>query len=211
MKRTYLLILASLPWLAACHPDTRPEWQQAQAAPHLEIPAGVDTPGRSAEMVVPPASGDVEGAVHHDAAPPTSVLMTSDKDTDAAWQTVTEAIAGAGLGKVISRDDQQHRLGMMIKGSALPQPRRGFFSRLFRSKPDPNREYYARIGVDSENGETVVKLDGDGRAVLHLGDILESPTLHLATSKGGDVSRQERPRNRVPDNSGIPDASGRTR
>ena len=208
MKYSLLLIIASLPLLAACHHDTRPAWQKAEVAPHLKIPAGIDTPGRSAEMSVPAATGQVEGEVHDDTAPPSSVTLTSDQDTSAAWQDLTAKIEKLGVGTIISRDNQQHHLGLVIKGSDLPGPQGGFFSRMFASKPDPSRDYYAMVGVASENGQTVVNVDGDSRAALHLGQLLQGPTLHLAGSKGGDVSRLEQ-RNRVPTQTGAPDASGR--
>ncbi len=210
MKYSSLLIIACLPLLAACHRDTRPDWQQARVAPHLEIPAGIDTPGRSAEMSVPAAVGKVEGSVHDDTTPPTTVAMTSDQDPAAAWQTVTDRLKAADAGQVISRDDQEHNLGVSIKGSQLPKPEGGFFSRMFRSKPDPKRDYFTHIKVISENGETFVNLDGDGRAVLYFGHLLEGKSLQFAKAKGGSVSVEYK-RNRVrSENSGAPDASGRT-
>ncbi len=208
MKFSTIILLASLPLLASCHRDTRPEWQQAEAASHLKIPEGVDTPGRSAEMVVPAASGKVEGTVHDDTTPPTSMSLVSDSDIDGAWQVVTGKITGAGIGAIVSRDDAQHQLGLKIKGSELPQPERGFFSRIFHSGPDVARKYYAAIDVISQNGETMVNIDGDGPAVLHLGSMLEGKSLKPVAQKGGDVSRAA-PRRIEFQQSGGMDASGK--
>lgn len=210
MKHTRMILIACLPILAACHHDARPNWQRAEAAPHLTIPDGIDTPGRSAEMSVPAASGQVEGAVHDDTSPPTSLTMTSDQETGVAWQTVTDRLQASGTAQVVSRDSQEHDLSVSIKGSQLPKPDGGFFSRMFRSKADPERDYFAHISVASENGETLVTLDGDGRAVLYFGHLLEGKSLQFAKSKGGSVSIEDR-RNRVPSNTGAPDASGRRR
>ncbi|MGA7296548.1 MAG: hypothetical protein WBW92_03425 [Rhodanobacteraceae bacterium] len=208
MKFSTILILASLPLLASCHRDTRPEWQQAEAAPHLKIPGGIDTPGRSAEMVVPAASGRVEGTVHDDTTPPTSMSLVSDSDIDGAWQVVTGKLTGARIGAIVSRDDDQHHLGLKIKGSELPQPESGFFSWIFHNGPDPARKYYASIGVISQNGETMVNIDGDGPAVLHLGSMLEGKSLKPVAQKGGDVSRAAPRRIQFQQSSGM-DASGK--
>lgn len=207
MKLSCILILASLPLLVSCHRDTRPDWQKADAVAHLKIPDGVDTPGRSAEMVVPAATGETEAMVHNDTTPPTTVSLTSENDVDTAWQTVSNRLAKSGAGTVLSRDDQQHHLSLNIKGSALPQPDRGFFSNLFHSKPDPARKYFATVGVISQNGVTTVNIDGDGEAVLHLGTVLAGGSLRPVAQKGGSVSTAA-PRKIEFEPSGAKDASG---
>lgn len=173
MNKLIFIALAGALALAGCHRDTRPAWQRAHAAEHLKIPEGIDSPGRSGEMSVPAATTSVEGTVHDDTTPPGSITLDTDSGVDAAWQQVTAKVGDAGVGTVLSRDDQAHHLGVTLKGSEIPQPKRGFFSRMFHHAPDPDRVYYATVEVVSENGKTLIRINGDGPAVLRLNDVLK--------------------------------------
>lgn len=209
MKLSYILILASLPVLASCNRDTRPDWQKAESAPHLTIPASVDTPGRSAEMVVPDATGDSEAMAHNDTTPPMGLSLTSEDAVGTAWQTVSNRLDSVGIGTIVNRDDVDHRLSLNVKGSELPKREDGFFSRLFGSKPDPSRNYFAVIDVISQNGQTMVNINGDGRAVLPLSSLLEGGSLKPVAQKGGAVSTAA-PRTPLRDSGNVQrDASGR--
>lgn len=209
MKLFYILILASLALLASCHRDTRPDWQKAEAASHLQIPNGVDTPGRSAEMTVPAATGNSEAMVHDDTTPPSGVSLTSENDVDTAWQTVNDRLTSAGVGTIVSRDDAKHDLSLNIKGSELPKREVGFFSRMFRSKPDPSRNYFATVDVLSQNGQTTVNINGDGRAVLQLSAMLEGGSLKPMAQKGGSVSTAAPRTDRLRNSGEGRDASGK--
>ncbi len=209
MKLFYILILASLPVLASCHRDTRPDWQKAEAASHLEIPSGLDTPGRSAEMLVPTATGDGNAMVHNDTTPPSGLSLTSEDDVDTAWQTVNDRLTSGGIGTIVSRDDARHDLSLNIKASELPKRSGGFFSRMFRSKPDPSHNYFATIGVLSQNGQTTININGDGRAVLQLSSMLEGGSLKPMAQKGGSVSTAAPRTQRLRNSGATRDASGK--
>lgn len=182
MKISTIVLTVGLLALAACHNDTRPAWQTAEVAPHLDIPTGVDTPGLGDEMVVPGAAQVDAADVGRDARPPTSVSLVSNGDVASTWQVVTAKLDTTGIGTIQARNDQAHQLALAIKGSELPGADAGLWTRIFHNTPDPNRDYLATIGVKSINGETLIDIDGDGRAVLHLATVVKSVSISDAAA-----------------------------
>lgn len=179
-----LLLLLLLPFLGACHHERRAtSWEQARTTPYLDIPEGMDTPGRSAEMVIPDIAADIPGSTYGDARPPVNVVLVSEDDPAAAWSLVNTRIKAAGVGRELARDDARHRLALDIAPAELPQQDRGFFARLFRSSEERNkREYFVAVAVNFVNGETRVSVDGDARAAMYLGNVLEGPGLRNIAS-----------------------------
>lgn len=204
-----LMMLGVALLLTACHRDTRPYWQGATVEPELQIPTDVDAPGFSNAMVIPSVSGEVKGTVHGGTRPPVSVQLSSSDDVDTAWQVVRGRLQAIKKGKIVDENASQHSISLNIKGNELPQPEAGFFSGLFRSKPDPSRDYFATVDVASVNGETLVTIGGDGWAVLYLDDVLEGRLMRGTGAEDEGVALPiEAPG--LPDKgSGAPDASGR--
>lgn len=180
MKIAPIIIFACLPALAACHHDTRPAWQRAEAVPHLDIPADVDAPGRSAEMLVPGAEDSKTVTVADSLRPPVGITLYSDSDVAATWVLVTSKVDALGEHTILDRDDAARSLDLTIKGSSLPGANAGFWHGLFHNTPDPEQDYFASVDVKSVNGETLIALDGDGRAVLYLKSLIKG-TSHVQT------------------------------
>lgn len=208
MKLSILVVLAGALVLASCHRDTRPGWQKAEPVSHLTIPAGIDSPGRSAEMVVPESAGTIEGSVRDSAVPPVTVSLASDSDVEATWQKVVNRLEADDLGQVVRKDDADRQLSMTVKGSMLPGPQGGYFSRMLSSKPDPKRDYYAHLSVISENGQTLVNIDGDGRSVMYVANGLEDQSIRQLGTDSDEVSSGRSYGPRVRDR--VKDASGRS-
>lgn len=183
MKFQWIVALGVLLLLVGCHRDTRPGWQKAQSEPHLQIPAGLDAPGRAAELDVPGSSSTVIGSVENDATPPTSISMDDVDGVDPTWRKVVEKLLDANVGTVVKRDDAANQLFLSMKGSELPVPERGFFSRMFHRGPDLNRDYFAQVSVVSENGVTKVRVDGDGPVVMQVHQALQG-VAGLSTPEG---------------------------
>lgn len=210
MRTSFIFLLALLPVLAACHRDARRNWQGATAVPALEIPADLDRPGRSAEMRVPGAQDVITTDTPDPSSPPTSIALLSSADVAATWAAVAARLERSA-GSVSEVDGAGHSARFGIRGDALPERKRGFMARLLADKAEPLREYAAMISVDSENGETLVNINGDGRAVLYLDDLLLGDGISNLGDDDKGVNAPLDRRNALPGgHRAIPDASGRS-
>ncbi|HET6631587.1 MAG TPA: hypothetical protein VFG73_02645 [Rhodanobacteraceae bacterium] len=152
-----------------------PEWEQARAVPPLTIPAGLDKPGVSSEMVVPKI-GDSDLPPPRSTRPPASdrsIVLASG--VDAAYQQVGAVLEAAKVGAIVTRDAAQHLYRLKLTQDEVQPPPSSFWHRLFHAEPDTSGLHYADISIlPAANGNSTVAIDGDALAVARLHRLLDA-------------------------------------
>lgn len=109
-------------------------WETAKQEAPLEIPPGMDTPPANDALVIPPP-GSNQAPVTAVPANEISDAFVVSGDAASIYQKVGQALASGSAGQVTAHDDTAHTYTVnVVGGAALPQPKQGFFHRLFSHK-----------------------------------------------------------------------------
>lgn len=168
--------------LAAC--STTPAWKTAKAVPPLAIPAGIDTPGTSNELVVPHvADADNQGELLSNTRPPATsqdIVLAAAPAT--AWSRVGAVLEESGVGKIVARDAATHSYRLELSAADLDPGHRSLKERLLHRAPDIQGIHEATVSVaDDGKGRSTVMIDGDSMAVSKLHKVLNAASAPTET------------------------------
>lgn len=187
MIKTIVLAVASTLVLGAC--STTPAWKTAKAAAPLTMPAGIDTPGTSNELVVPKAAGagDAKGVLRSTRPPATNQGIVLAEDADAGWKHVGAVLKESGVGKIVASDAHAHSYNLVLSAADVNPGHRSWRERLFHRTPDIEGSHLASVSVvDDGKGRSNVLIDGDDLAVQKLAKVLHASSTTVATVKADE-------------------------
>jgi uncharacterized lipoprotein len=153
----------------------RAYYEDSVAGRPLEIPPGLDDPGRANALTIPdvgaipggtaiggaPPAGGTGAAAYAGPAPSGPARVRIEDSVAGAWTRVGLALERSGLGEIVARDEIA--MTYTVRGQTIvTEPvKRGFFGRLFGGSDRRSVEVEAtrvvRIRPDGEASEVVVE------------------------------------------------------
>lgn len=147
-------------------------YEDSVAGRPLEVPPGLDDPGRANALTIPADAG-VAGGSAPGGLPPGGAASTSgpapsgparvriEDSVTGAWPRVGLALERSGLGEIVARDEIAMTYTVRGQTIASEPVERGFFGRLFGRADSRTVESDAtrvvRIRADGEASEVVVE------------------------------------------------------
>lgn len=153
-------------------------WETAKQETPLEIPPGMDTPPANDALVIPPP-GSNQAPVTAAPANEISDAFVVSSDVASTYQKVGQTLASGSAGQVTAHDDAAHTYTVnVVGGAALPQPKQGFFHRLFGHKDKTATTtgiHQVQVAVNpSGQSASEVRAQGNAGAVAKLLGILKA-------------------------------------